>query len=175
MVDYQTFSIVLTGIGLIIALTYYALQIRNQNRTRQTQLFMDIYNNHISIPNFTALLEMMWEWDWETFDDFIAKYSILNNKEAHVKWGRYFASLEGLGILCKKGLIDPELVYDSQYLSIINIWEKFQPIIEEYRLRLNAPQMYGDPEYLYKEMIRMRAEKEHEAAKVSLDLFTNNP
>ena len=34
MVDYQAVSIVLTGIGLIIALTYYALQIRNQNKTR---------------------------------------------------------------------------------------------------------------------------------------------
>lgn len=31
MVDYQTISIVLTGIGLMLALTYYALQIRNQN------------------------------------------------------------------------------------------------------------------------------------------------
>lgn len=172
MVDYQTISIVLTGIGMIIALTYYALQIRNQNRTRQAQLFMSVYNNHISIPTMTILVEMMWLWGWEDFDDFRAKYAYPNNIEAHVKWTHYFASLEGLGVLCKKGLIDPELVYDSQYASIIFVWEKFLPIIEEYRLRMNAPHIYDDPEYLYTELIRIRAKRGHQPVKISPELKT---
>ena len=121
---------------------------------------MDIYNNHLSLPNFTSLIEMMWEWEWASFDDFNAKYSLPNNKEAHVQWTRYFANLEGLGILVKKGLIDPELVYDSQYVSIIDLWEKFLPVIEGLR-RSYAPQMYEDPEYLYNEMIRMRDSRGH--------------
>jgi len=182
MASFEFLAIILTGLGLAASIVYYASILNNANKTRelqlkaqeqatetrQTQLFMNIYNNHISESNFRALMEMIWEWEWDSFDDFIEKYSIPNNKDAHVQWGRYFASLEGLGILLKKGLIDPELVYDSHYLSVINLWEKFQPVIEEWRVRLNAPQLYEDPEYLYNEMVRMRTEKEHEAAKVTM-------
>ena len=110
---------------------------------------MDIRNNHLSIPNHTAMLEMIWEWEWESYDDFNAKYSLPNNKEDHVKWSRYFANLEGLGILLKKGLIDAEMVYDAQYVSIILMWEKFFPMIIEFRKRF-APHMYDDPEYDFK-------------------------
>jgi len=132
---------------------------------------MDIYNNHLSLTHFSAMLDMLWEWD--SFDDFNAKYSYPNNKESHVKWARHFANLEGLGILLKKGLIDAELVYDSQYVSIIGFWEKFLPVIEKIRLRY-APHMYEDPEYLYNEMIRMRAEKEHQAAEATEGLYTKS-
>jgi hypothetical protein len=58
-------------------------------------------------------------------------------------------------------LIDPELVYDSQYATIIAMWEKFLPIVEELRIRQNASHLYEDPEYLYKEMIRMREKRGH--------------
>ncbi len=172
MVDFDTISIVLTGMGLIVAITYYGFQIRNQNRTRQAQLFMSIYNNHISIPSMTIMQELQWEWNWKDYDDFVSKYSLPNNMEALVKFSHYFASLEGLGVLCKKGLIDPELVYDSQYTSIIHNWEKFLPIIEELRIRMNAPHLYEDPEYLYEQMITIREKRGHQPMTPSSDLFT---
>lgn len=112
----------------------------------------------------------MIEWKWEDFDDYHEKYQLPNNREAMVKMAHYFASLEGMGVLCKKGLIDPELVYDSQYGTIIAIWEKFLPIVEELRLRQNAPQMYEDPEYLYNEMIRIREKRGHPDT-LSTDLY----
>ncbi len=64
MVNYQTLSIVLTGIGLIIALTYYSLQIRNQNKTRQAQLFMQIYNRWTD-PTFQENYLEVTNREWE--------------------------------------------------------------------------------------------------------------
>ena len=171
--DLNTLSILLTGIGLIIAIIYYTLTLNNTNKTRQAQLFMTVYNNHISIPSMTIMQELQWEWNWKDYDDFVTKYSYPNNMEALVKFSHYFASLEGLGVLCKKGLIDPELVYDSQYTSIIHNWEKFLPIIEELRLRMNTPHLYEDPEYLYNQMIRIRTKRGHQPMKPSQDLFNN--
>ena len=158
--------------GVIAGLTYYILTVRNQEKSRQAQLFMSIYNNHISMPTMAITVEMWIEWEWEDFDDYKEKYMLPNNREAQVKMMHYFASLEGMGVLCKKGLIDPELVYDSQYGSIIGIWEKYLPIIEEMRVRQNAPQIYEDPEYLYNEMIRMRAKRGHRQETISQDIYT---
>ena len=147
--------------GVLIALAYYIINIRHQRETRQAQLFMDLYNNHITEPNIKMLIEMINLWEWEDYDDYISKYGIQNNLEASTKMRLYFANMEGIGVLCKKGLIDPELVYGSQYGSIIMMWEKFLPIIEEIRKRRNAPHIYEDPEYLYNEMIRMRNKMGH--------------
>jgi len=58
MVDYQAISIVLTGIGLMIALTYYALQIRNQNKTRTAQLLMQVYSRLDTPEKVRALQEV---------------------------------------------------------------------------------------------------------------------
>jgi hypothetical protein len=162
---------IVTIFGVIAGLSYYILTVRNQERSRQAQLFMSIYNNHISTPTLSILYEMLMEWEWKDFDDFLKKYTLPNNREAMVKMAHYFSSLEGMGILCKKDLIDPELVYDSQYATIIAMWEKFLPIIEELRIKTKAPQMYEDPEYLYNEMVRMRENRGHPDT-YTPDLFT---
>ncbi len=44
MADLQTLSLVLTGIGLIIALIYYTLTLRNTNRTRQADMLMRLHS-----------------------------------------------------------------------------------------------------------------------------------
>ena len=142
MIQIEYLPIVLTGIGIMASILYYASVLRNQNKTRQTQLFMNIHEQHISMPTVTIIFEMMWEWDWRDFDDYAEKYMYPNNKENHVKFGHYFASLERLGVLCKKGLIDPELVYDSQPHSIIYIWEKFLPIIKVRGIHSNSHLLY---------------------------------
>ncbi len=156
-------SIIFAGLSIAASIVYYASVLRNQNKTRQTQLFMNIHEHHISMPTMAITAEMMWEWDWRDFDDFVEKYQFPHNMDNHVKFMHYFASLERLGVLCRKGLIDPELVYDSQPSSIIFIWEKFLSVIEEYRVIMNAPHMYADPEYLYDEMIRIRAKRGHQS------------
>ena len=161
MVSLEVIAILLSGISISASLIYYASVLRNQNETRQTQLFMNVYNNHTKIQNIGILMEILYRWEWDDFDDFNAKYSLPNNFEAHEKWTYYFATLEGLGILIKKGLIDPELVYNSQWASIILLWEKFRPVVEEIRVRTNIPHVYEDPEFLYNEMIRIRDKKGH--------------
>ncbi len=168
MASFEFLAIILTGLGLTASLFYYARVLENTNKTRQTQLFMNIHDSHTSLPTMAITVELAYEWDWTDYDDFILKYNMPHNKEAHVKFMHYFASLERLGILIKKGLISPELVYDSQKGTIIHIWEKYLSINTEARVRLNAPQLYDDPEYLYDEMIRIRAERGHSSMKLHL-------
>jgi hypothetical protein len=172
MVQIEYLPIVLTGIGIIVSILYYTSVLRSQNTTREAQLFMTIYNNHIALPTQTIAVELMHQWDWEDYDDFMDKYALPNNLEAHAKWTHYFSSLEGLGILLRKGLIDSDLIYSTQYGSIIMIWERFFPIIEVWRETAGS-HLYEDPEFLYNEMIRMRTERGHpESIGESRKLFT---
>ena len=48
MIQIEYLPIVLTGIGIIVSILYYAMVLRNQNTTRQAQLLMQI--NNISRP-----------------------------------------------------------------------------------------------------------------------------
>ena len=63
MVDIQTLSFILTGIGIIGAIIYYTLTLRNANKTRQAQLFMEIYQQYSSEDvqkTFIDLLHLEW-------------------------------------------------------------------------------------------------------------------
>ena len=161
MASFEFLAIILTGLGLTASIVYYASVLQNQNKTREAQLFMSIYNNHIALPTQTIGVELMYQWEWKDYDDFMEKYSLPNNLEAQAKWTHYFSSLEGLGILLRKGLIDPDFIYRTQYGSIILIWERFLPLIEEWRKRSGLTHIYVDPEFLYDEMKRMRAVRGH--------------
>ena len=148
MVDYQTVSIVLTGIGMIIALTYYSLQIRNQNRTRQAQLFMQIYNRWTDTEfneNFIDVINR----DWKDYDDWNTKFSERVNPQASARQrtiGQYF---EGVGVLVYRNLIDVNLVDDMMSSLLLIFWEKQKPVIMGLRERFSRPQILEWTEYLY--------------------------
>jgi hypothetical protein len=100
----------------------------------------------------------MLEWEWNDYDDYNDKYMKL---PWFAQWLAYFSNLEGLGILVKNGLLDPNLIYEMQYNSIILLWDKFLPITLGVRNKWSSPQMWGTVEYLYDEMRRIRAERGH--------------
>jgi hypothetical protein len=156
MVDYQTISIVLTGIGMIIALTYYGLQIRNQNRTRQAQLFMQTYNRWTQPDFIDALMWLRTQEKWTNFDDHNEAMNDITNSRNTLLFVTYF---EGVGVLVKEGLIDIRLVAELMTGIVTQFWDKYALIIDEGRRRLGYPRWFSETEYLYKELIRY--EKTH--------------
>ncbi len=118
---------------------------------------MDVYKSHTTKEHQADVSEML-TWEWNDFNDFVNKYMVLPNS---AKYLSYFSNIEGLGLLVKNGLLDPNLVYDLQYISIIAIWEKFLPIVLEYRKVWSSPQLWITVEYLYDEMRRIRVERSH--------------
>jgi hypothetical protein len=151
MVDYQTISIVLTGIGMIIALTYYALQIRNQNRTRQAQLFMQIYRD-MCTPDWWRILGEITSREYVDYDKAEKEFGKEANMGAWSEASSLFAFFEGLGVLVHRKLIDPYLVDDLLSGPIIRYWEASKPYIVERRIRQNHPPIGEWIEYLYKEV-----------------------
>jgi hypothetical protein len=152
MADLDSLSIVLTGIGLIIALTYYALTIRNQNRTRQAQLLWSIYDYYRSTESRRQSMEIG-SWEWKDIDDFFEKYGLENNPEAWLNFTTKAAYFNGIGILLKRNLIDIRLLDDLLTNSVERHWNalKMGPILLEWRKRLPLQRerrgWIQDPEY----------------------------
>jgi hypothetical protein len=65
---------------------------------------------------------------------------------AQVKVNAY---LEGIGVLVKRGLIEPSLVDDLMSSIVVGYWEKYRPYLLETRVRRNQSMMGEYIEFLY--------------------------
>jgi len=145
-----------------IAAIFYILNLRISQRnqeltlkaqqqtleTRQAQLFMPIYSVFYSEWWQEAYRSFM-DATFEDYDDYEAKYGFQANPDAYVLHHRAETYLEGIGVLVKRGLIDPSFVDDLMSSAITNFWEKFRPSFLEHRVRRNHPQNSEYVEYLY--------------------------
>ena len=161
----ETFLNWIPVLSVALALVYNAINVKNANmtqkmslETRQAQLFMNIYDTWTSKENQLDL-EKMWCWDFRTFDEFFDKCGPETNPDDHAIWDCITSRLDGIGVLLKRGLIEPNLTYDLLYGSVIELWKRFIPVILEYRDRNKAPEAWADLEYLYHEMVKIKKEK----------------
>jgi hypothetical protein len=163
MVDVQTVSIILTGIGIIGAIVYYTLTLRSANRTRQAQLFMQIYSQWYS-KELCRQFEILMNMEWTDFDDFNRKMvSDIEYATALRMVSRFF---EGVGLYVKRGLIDVTMVDD-----LMSGGEKYRSIMVEARVQWNWPQLLEWLEYLYNEIMSIVEEQHSELKTYPHTLF----
>ena len=143
----QTIGIIIAAFSVIIGVVNNILTSRQSNRTRQTQLFMDMYS-HLRSKEFVTDSRELSSWKWESFQDFRSKYGARANKEANSLFVSTCNYFDGIGVLVKRNEIDPRLVEDLMSAWIIWFWEKFGEVIKEYR-KVRYPQYLEFVEYLY--------------------------
>jgi len=156
MVDIQTISIVIASAGVLVAAIYYVLQIRHQNRMRQTDLVMKLYVQFSSLE-FQKLWEEILKREAKDFDDYRHKYGTAELWSADL----FF---EGIGILLKRKLIDIELVDDMFTTPIKWTWLKIKDIVLEARKVRNQPEIVEWFEYLYNEMKKREQKLQYSTA-----------
>ena len=157
--------------GVLVAAGYYVLNMRATLETRQVQLFMDLYKTYSSKDNQKDRDAMQLTWKFDGIRDFIEKYGAINNPDEHAKWDTQIAQYVGIGVLVRRGMIKPDLVFDLINDSFTIFWEKFLPVIKEHRGGYLASYAQ-DAEYLYDEMRRIAAERGLVLPEVNHDLVT---
>ena len=162
---YQVVSIVLTGTGLIIALTYYTLTIRNQNKTRKTQLFMQIFQELNSKESGDMWVELM-NAEIDDYDDFLRRYDSAVNPDSLSKRNHIWYSYHCIGLLLMDGVISIELVNDMVGLVSTLQWRKWGDIIKEIRARQGFPRLFNGFEYLYNELVKYHDEHPGQASHI---------
>ena len=141
--------------GVIAGFSYYILVLRNQNETRQAQLFSTLSKELSDYGAWLRNREIMYM-EWDNYEDFEKKYGSDTNPVAYAQRYAQWTLANNLGVMLKKNLIDEEMVYDSIGSSVIMMWDKFEPIIKEQRTRYNGPNFLEHYEYLIKRMRRIQ-------------------
>jgi len=153
MVDISTFSIVIASAGVFAAAIYYILQLRHQNRMRQTDLIMRLYSDYRSNEFREALIKIM-NLQFGDYEDYVKKYGPwFSDEPAHKAMAMVAMFFEGIGILLYKKIIDAGLTYDLFSFTPIKLyWEKMKPVILGLREQYNDPKIFEWFEYLYNEI-----------------------
>ncbi len=165
-VSIQTLLTYLTLISVPVGVFYHIMTLRNTRRnqevtleTRQTQLFMEIYKTWASKEFQRDLEQMRYVWEFDGYDDSFYKYGVENNPDDHAIWDQAVMWHEGLGVLVRKGLIDPEIVDDLMGGHILHFWGRFGSLIQEFRERMDAPLAWKEIDYLYDVIKEIRDRK----------------
>ena len=146
MVSLEVLAILLSGIGISASLFYYSNVLRNANKTRQMQLFMQFYSKLTDKQFYTEFMKLRAQ-TWTDLDDYIEKYG--SGPEL------FSIFLEGIGLLVKRKEIDIELVDDLMSSLILGHWDARGELILGLRERLGKPQVGEWTEYLVKEIKRV--------------------
>ena len=141
----QSISYIAGALGVCVAAAYYVLMVRNQERARQAQLFMQIYQTAISTEMNEAELRLFGV-PFKDVDDY---NKLLENKEEYKAWMYYGGLLEGIGVLVKEGLIDIRLPILLISGNMFWFWGKYREGILDVRSKLKWPRFMIETEYLF--------------------------
>jgi hypothetical protein len=147
-ITYQMVLSTLQTLSIMVGIGYYVLTLRNQDKARQAQLFMQLYNRFVD-PEFLDHVREPWTREWDDIDDFRQKYLV---GEYPRDLGILMNFFEGFGVLLKKGLIDGDLLYEQIPTNAYTIWERYEPWAKWVRAEANYPQYMRPLEYLANEM-----------------------
>ena len=160
MIEYL--PLVLTGIGIMASILYYTMTLRNSNKTRQAQLFMQAHAR-FQDPEFTKMYNEVMDRDWSSIDDYREKYLNKGWDETILSVQSYY---EGIGVLLMKGMIDSDFVYELMPTMVNTFWHKYEPIVKNVRETYDYPQFWRPIEYLKDRMIE-EAEKRGDPVVIS--------
>ena len=163
MVDIQTASIAIASAGVFAAAVYYILQIRHQNRVRQTDTLMRLYSAWGSEDLQKAVWAVL-ELKFEDYDDYVKKYT-MSGTPTNIGIFRVAWFFNGIGVLLQSRLADIKLVDKLFGYMVIWLWEIMKPIVEGERRSYNQPKSLEWFEYLYNEVKKREQQLQQRGAK----------
>jgi hypothetical protein len=144
VIDIQTISIAIASASVVAGVVYYALQLRHQNRMRQTDLVTRLYSVFATEEFQKEMFTLMTDMEIKDYNTFRKKYAV-NVPPT----GLFF---EEVGVLLGRKLADIGLISNLFGPLAMGLWEKMKPIAEDARRQLNSPGFGGGFEYLYNEL-----------------------
>jgi hypothetical protein len=156
MVDIQTVSAVAAAMSVAIGAVIGVIQFRNLVKTRQAQFFLNLYNKFSEKDVLTMYIEVLFLWKWEDFHDFLEKYGPEKNLDEFMKWVIVTTHLENMGLIAHEKMVDIHFVSNLIGSAIQDFWEKYEPILIEWKKKYKTPKIMPMTEYLYEQIKTIR-------------------
>jgi hypothetical protein len=159
MVSLEQILYIIPVLALAASITYYAMVLRNQNKTRQTQMTLQLIESRNDLASYQTYWKIM-SYEWDSLDDFLEKYGPQTHPEEAgriILWSFY----DSLGVLVRDNMISADMVYRILGKRIIPMWLKFETTIKWNREREDGPGRFHmeEFEYLAEEMIKISQKK----------------
>jgi hypothetical protein len=132
MVSLEVVAILLSGISISASLFYYANVLQNANKTRQAQLFMDLYRTYRD-PVFRKQYDEILNMRYIDFDDFWSKYGEQSNSEAWTTFQTVASYFNGIGVLLRQGLINIDMINELLAPTVFMAWMRMGPVTDGFR------------------------------------------
>lgn len=94
---------------------------------------MGLYETYRS-PEFRKQWTTILNQEYTEFNDFWDKYGPENNPEAWSNWQSVASFFHGMGILVKKGLVEPSLLDELISPSVFFAWVVMGPIVKGFQV-----------------------------------------
>lgn len=162
MISIEQVIYILPVLALTVSILYYAMVLRNSNKaqqmhqdTRNAQFFMQFANAFHTASRLNYWIQIM-DWEWDDYTDFERKYGSENHPEMFGDRYAYWVSLNDLGYMVEKGIVQIEDVNALIGQFAIWTWVKFEEIILEHRRVYNLPDELSYWEKLVEKMMDYR-------------------
>jgi hypothetical protein len=152
--------------GVLIAAVFYILNLREQRKNmrltleaRRIGVVENMMSTLISYDGGKIWTELL-NYQWKDYDDFEKKYGSDVNEDSCAK--RYFMwnQWNSVGSMLRKGMAEPEDLYDIGAQMVLLHWPKWKPIIEEVRRRYFGMDYLKDFEYLHGEIMKVKLKRD---------------
>ena len=161
----QTLLTFLTLFSVPVGVFYHIMTLRNTRKnqelslksqeqaleTRQVQLFMNVYSRFDNPVLLNSFVKALYSQEWSDFDDWYMKYGPQGDIDGYASWLFLNNSIQGIGVLVRKNLVDVGIVYDLMGTMVARHWEKAEPLVRGLRERFQV-KIYNDVEFLYNEL-----------------------
>lgn len=151
---------VIRTVGILVGIVYYLSIIRNQSKTREAQFLLQlnqVFQDKEAIKDWYDVLFM----DFTDYQDFTERYDSTVNMKNYLQRSRIYRMLNTFGLIIKRGLVDPEIVYDGiQGGFVEGLWNKHSIVIKERRKISNQPHFHEGFEYLANAMKKVDEKKQ---------------
>jgi hypothetical protein len=147
----QAVSYIIGSLGVFVAAIYYMFNMRAAERNKKIQLSMSI-TERLGSKEMLRDFYTLGTLDWTDLDDYLKKYDSAANsddtRECFAQRWSLWAEYENLGYLLRNGLVDEEMVYNSQGVHPMIIWGRYNPVLKYYREKELGPRYFENFEYL---------------------------
>lgn len=160
MVDIQTISIVIAATSVVIGVINSMLASRRAEQQRQMQLISQIYNRILDKDYVADFNELLYQWDFDDYEDYKPKYSVTTGKLHKFNiFSRVVRLMAHTCQLIHNGTIDVKHINETLSYSIIRFWEKYEPVMKGSRQVFNDPLLFDDIESVYPILKKQRQQQ----------------
>ena len=150
-IPFQTIFQFLQTISIMVGITYYILNLRNSQKTRETSLALQFYSNITRKEFWKTWSNVIYTQEYNSFDEWAEKYAT-NDPEASSDLFTVMQIFVGAGVMLKKKIVDPKELFEYlPHITLPMTYLKVKPFIEGMRTHYNDPEFGKSFEYLYNE------------------------